>query len=191
VFRIESNVVTNRRRFLLSALCLPAAADVLSARGPTRVLLIRHAEKTGNKADAHLNARGYERAAALVRLFPARFEPPRFIFASHASAHSNRPVETVTPLARALRLKIDTRYRNEDYAGLARHLLSGPAYSRQTVLVCWHHGNLPRLAAALGAAHPPSPWPDTQFDRVWELNYRDGDTNFEDLPQRLLPGDSQ
>jgi hypothetical protein len=183
--------VINRRRFLLTSLCLPSAAAAFPNGESTQILLIRHAEKTGDKADAHLNARGYQRAAALIRLFPARFERPRYIFASHASAHSNRPFETVSPLAQTLKMKIDSRFRNEDYSGLAKHLLSTPVYSGSTVLVCWHHGNLPRLAAALGVPNPPSPWPDAQFDRVWRVESRNDGADFEDLPQGLLPGDSQ
>jgi phosphohistidine phosphatase SixA len=181
--------VINRRQLLQGALFLPAVR-AFAVDKPKQVLLIRHAEKTGDKADAHLNPRGYQRATALVRLFPAQFETPQFIFASRASGHSDRPVETVTPLARALHLNIDSRFPNEDYAGLARQLVSKPLYSGNTILVCWHHGNIPALAAALGVSHPPSPWPDTQFDRVWKIGYSDGGVKLEDLPQHLLDGDS-
>ena len=182
--------MTSRRRFLLGSLYWPAVCRALEPAKPAQILLIRHAEKTGSKADANLNPRGYERAAALPRLFPARFDTPQFIFAAHASAHSNRPVETVTPLSRALHLAIDSQFANQDYAGLAKHLFSKPLYANRTILVCWHHGNIPSLAKALGVEHPPQPWPDTQFDRVWKIEYRDTGVRFSDLPQQLLPGDS-
>jgi len=107
--------VTNRRRFLLSCLCLPAAAFAFDTDKPKQILLIRHAEKTGNRADAHLNPRGYLRAAALPRLFPTHFDTPELIVATHASARSNRPVETVTPLAHSLCLTIDSKFADEDW----------------------------------------------------------------------------
>lgn len=181
----------NRRSFLAAPLLLSQAARAFTLPKPKQILLIRHAEKTGDKADAHLNARGRERAAALPRLFPSRFETPQFIIATHASAHSNRPVETVTPLSHALHLPIDSRIDNEAYRTLARILLSDNRYSGATVLVCWHHGHIPALAAALGAPHPPAPWPDKQFDRVWKIGYQEGEAELTDLPQQLLPGDSE
>jgi hypothetical protein len=37
----------------------------------------------------------------------------------------------------------------------------------------------------------PSVWPETQFDRVWRVDYADGKATLTDLPQGLLPGDSR
>jgi phosphohistidine phosphatase SixA len=156
---------------------------------PRQVLLMRHAEKNGDKTDPHLNSRGYARAAALPRLFPARFDVPEFLFASAASKHSNRPAETIAPLARALRLKIDVRFDDDRYAPLARELLANSRYAGKTVLICWHHGRIPPLAAALGVANPPAPWPDAQFDRVWRIQLLDGVASLDVLPQHLLDGD--
>ena len=34
---------------------------------------------------------------------------------------------------------------------LAAELLTNPRYASKTVLVCWHHGKIPRLAKALGS----------------------------------------
>lgn len=182
--------MTSRRRFLLTSLCLPIAR-AFEGSGPKQILLMRHAEKTGSKTDAHLNPRGYQRAAALPRLFPSRFDTPEFIFATHATAHSNRPVETVTPLAHALNLSIDSQFANEEHSKLAKYLLTKPAHAGQSILVCWHHGQIPHLAKSLGVEKPPSPWPDRQFDRVWKIEYGENDVRFSDLPQLLLPGDSR
>jgi phosphohistidine phosphatase SixA len=183
--------MANRREFLSLALGLLAAVSLSSARRkPRQILLIRHGEKTGDKSDPHLNARGIARAAALHRLFPTRFETPQLLFATHQSAHSNREVETVEPLARALRLGINSHFADDDYRALATELLSKPAYAGRNLLVCWHHGRLPQLAEALGVAHPPSPWPDAQFDRIWRLDYTPAGLEFTDSPQHLLDGDS-
>lgn len=159
-----------------------------TADRPKQIYLIRHGEKTGSKTDIHLNARGFERAAALAGLFPTPLDTPDVLFASKQSARSNRPVETVRPLARALRLAIVAEFANEAYLALARVLLT--QYAGKTVLVCWHHGNLPALADALGAGDIPA-WPDSQFDRLWRIRYdAEGNVLFENLPQRLLQGDS-
>ena len=178
------------RRQFAGALLLLAQTGAAEETPPKQVLIIRHAEKTGLKTDIHLNPRGYERAAALPRLFPSQFETPQALFATHRSAHSNRPVETITPLAHALSLRIDDRFGTNSHKALARAILSGPSYRGKTVLVCWHHGEIPALAEALGVKHPPTPWPDQQFDRVWQVQYAANPAMFKDLPQHLLSGDS-
>ena len=179
--------------FALSAAALNVVAQTPTARPPTTILLIRHAEKlTDGRLD--LSPTGFKRASLLPNLFvPAGVRPdlptPQFIFATHQSPHSNRPVETVTPLATALNLPIDNTILNEDYATLATTLLGGK-YAGKVVLVSWHHGTLPQLATALGAQPPYTPWPDTQFDRIWRIDYKDGKVTIKDLPQHLMPGDS-
>src|SRR5271165_2889154 len=105
-------------------------ATVFAASGkPKQILILRHGEKSALKTDIDLNPRGFARAAALPRLFPAQFDTPDFIFATHAGKHSNRPVETVTPLAKSLHLKIDSRFGENDGRALARELLSKPDYA--------------------------------------------------------------
>jgi broad specificity phosphatase PhoE len=180
--------VHSRRQFLASSFAI-VASPAGTAR-PKQVLVIRHAEKTGAKNDANLNPRGYERAAALPRLFPSQFDTPAFIFASRISRHSNRPIETVTPLGKSLKLAIDSRFGDQEYAALARELFSNARYYGATALVCWHHDAIPALAKALGVTHPPARWPDKRFDRVWKIEYAGDAVTFTDAPQRLLSGDS-
>jgi phosphohistidine phosphatase SixA len=183
--------MTNRREFLGVAAALLTSSRPGRASGkPKQILLMRHGEKSGSKDDPDLNKQGYLRAAALLRLFPGSFDTPEFLFASKASRRSNREIETLTPLARALHLQINGVYTDEEYPALASELLSNPRYSEKTLLVCWHHGNIPQFAARLGVAKPPSPWPDTQFDRIWKIQYPDGGVSMTDLPQHLLDSDS-
>jgi len=164
-----------------------------ASRLPATVLIIRHAEKlTDGRID--LSPAGFERA----RLLPGLFVPgarqdlptPQVLFATHVSAHSNRPVQTVTPLAKALHLPIDDSFADEDYAGLAAALLSGK-YAGKVVLVVWHHGRIPQLAMALGAKPPYDPWPDQQYDRIWRIDYTGGKATLRDLPYAIMPGDSK
>src|SRR5207253_2045580 len=125
----------------------------------------------------HLSPEGRKRAAALHQLFeasPKRPEPfptPDFIFAAKDSEHSHRPVETVSALAKKLKLTVNSGYRNQDFAKLARDLLRDPKYAGKTILVCWRHGTAPQLAKEFKAADAPAFWKGSVFDRVWQITY--------------------
>ena len=172
------------------------SADQPAAQPPATILLIRHAEKlTDGRED--LSPVGFERAKVIPQLFggagaaaPHNFPKPDFLFATHQSKHSNRPVETITPLSAALGMPISHEIEDKDYATLAKELLSGK-YAGKVVLVAWHHGSIPGFARALGAVPPYDPWPETQFDRVWRIDYKDGNAVLTDLPQGLMAGDSK
>lgn len=93
------------------------------------------------------------------------------------------------PLLAALNLPIDDSVLNDDYALLATVLFSGK-YAGKVVLISWHHGKIPALARALGATPPATPWPDQQFDRIWRIDYVGGKPVLQNLPQKLMPGDT-
>lgn len=199
--------VSSRRQFLalfvffvLSAGLAAPAQTPQMVQPPATVLLIRHAEKLTD-GGIDLAPAGFARAKDLPQLFlgsnagtAPKFPRPDALFATHQSKHSNRPFETLEPLSQALNLPINTDFEDDDYAGLAKLLLSGK-YAGKVVLVAWHHGKLPQLAAALGIAPQPAPWPATQFDRVWRIDWHsDGNRSkptLTDLPQQLMPGDSK
>jgi hypothetical protein len=153
----------SRRSLLLALLKIALVLSFVpgafgqSAQPPATILLIRHAEKlTDGQMD--LSPVGFERAKVIPELFggpaPHNLPRPDFLFATHVSKKSNRPVETITPLSVALKLPIDSTYADDDYASLAKLLLSGK-YAGKVVLVAWHHGKLssPRRLASL--PNPP------------------------------------
>lgn len=188
-----------RRSFFLLFLLLGPIALLAQGSGaavpqpPATILIIRHAEKlTDGRLD--LSPTGFERAKLIPKLFLPGARPdlptPQVLIATHVSPHSNRPVETITPLAEAVHLPIDNTIENDNYPALAAELLSGK-YAGKVVLVSWHHGKIPQLATALGATPPYTPWPDQQFDRVWRIDYVNGKATLRDLPQSLMPGDSK
>ena len=159
------------------------------------ILLIRHAEKPTEGMD--LAPAGFERAKVIPKLFgppgtpaPHNLPRPDFLFATHVSKNSNRPVETIIPLSVALGEPISHEIEDKDFATLAKELLSGK-YAGKVVLVAWHHGSLPGFARALGAKPPYDPWPETQFDRVWRIDYAGAKAMLTDLPQGLMAGDSK
>jgi len=200
-----------RRNFVLS-LCLALAAPAaiwngagvfaqtpgqLQTKAPAIVFIIRHAEKPMDDKNPDLAPQGFKRAAALPYLFlpvpgssaAPRLPKPDALFASEAAKHSNRPVETITPLAQALHLQINHDYADRETAAVAKQVLSGK-YAGKVVLICWHHGEIPHLAEAFGVVHPPTPWNDTVFDQIWKIQWIDGQARLTTLPQKLLKGDS-
>ena len=173
----------------------PAGSVALSQ--PAQVLIIRHAEKPPERSAFSLSLKGQERALALVpfitqtpqltyqglptALFAAKIGPGEF---------SERALETITPLSNYLRVLPDAHYAKWDYADLAQEILTNLKYQRKTVLICWDHEYIHRLAAALGVYPEPPPWPKTAFDRVWVITYRQGQASLVNMPQRLMFGDS-
>jgi hypothetical protein len=173
---------------------------------PHLVLIIRHAEKPDDKDDKHLTSRGAARAAALPSLFfipktfrtkPAPFPTPDFLFATEESKDSNRPVETVQPLAKALGdMEIHAKHADGDYQPMIDHLFSDAKYAAKTVLICWHHGKIPKLALAVLAKaknfdkvkeQVPKHWDEGAFDRVWQITFGNQDeATFVNRPQKLL-----
>lgn len=94
---------------------------------PATILLIRHAEKLPD-GQSDLSSEGFERARRLAQAFSGAgarpdLPTPQALFSAHVSAHSNRPTQTIAPLAEALHLQINDQFRDRDYAGLAAELL--------------------------------------------------------------------
>ncbi len=156
---------------------------------PSEILLLRHAEKPDDKDDRGLSFQGRVRAAALSVNVPATFGPPKHLFAAKASKESNRPVLTVEPLAAALRCEIDTRFEHDAYEQLAHELLNQPKYETGRILICWHHGDLPELAKALGVPHAPDHWGDEVFDHIWQIDFTGQSPTLSKIHQKLLYGD--
>ena len=88
-------------------------------------------------------------------------------------------------------MQLGSKVADADYSLLAQDILTSPQFVGKLLIICWHHGNIPALAKALGIVDPPKSWPDAVFDRVWRIQYGDGGPTLSNLPQRLLFGDSQ
>ena len=167
------------------------------SKTPAIVYIIRHGEKPpAEDKSPDLAPKGRERANALPSLFvqqpgspSPRLQRPDALFATAAGKHSNREVETLEPLSQALHLSINHDFANSDTAGLASEVLSGK-YQGKVVLICWHHGELPSVAAALGASNAPAKWQDTVFDQIAKIQWVDGKATLTLLPEALLPGDA-
>jgi broad specificity phosphatase PhoE len=184
---------------------LVAFSSILAANaqeGPknSTILIIRHAE---NPSDGHgLSPRGKERAEAYVKYFEnftvdGKRREPQAVLVAADSKQSHRPRLTVTPFAKAANLTIDNRFANKQPADLAAELRAN--YEGKTVLICWHHGQIPAVLRALGADPktllPGGKWPKDVYDWVIVVSF---DENGHVIPQNtrritehLLQGDSQ
>jgi hypothetical protein len=164
----------------------------------TVVLIIRHAEKP--ETGLELSPAGRQRAEAYPGYFksfmvggkPLKLE---HIFATADSKNSHRPRLTTEPLGKALGLEVDNRFANKKFQDLVDELQTKD-HGRQ-ILICWHHGEIPKLVKALGADPgkllPEGHWPDGVFNWVVELRY-DGDGHLiageaKRINEKLMPGD--
>ena len=166
-----------------------------AAAAPAQIIFLRHAEKP--KQGPELNARGWERARALVGLFandPRVHEhgAPVAIYAAYPPkpGGSIRSIQTMEATGKALHLAVNTSVTRDDLDGLVNAILHTPAYDGKTVVVCWEHKKIPLMLRDFGWTTGPKRWDDDVFDRLWILDFEhDHPVRFRDLPQHLLSGD--
>jgi len=171
----------------------------------------------------HLVTLGWERAGALVTLFGAPWGPkpplatPQFLFASNPTVKhgddttdagpSNRPYETLIPLAAKLGLTTDVCHGKSHFANMVTAALACDG----VVLIAWQHEDIPltpktgepgisqeiltqtRTTATLVV---PTSWPvsptGARYDLVFVFDRPNGSgpiTSFKLFPQQLLTGD--
>ena len=167
---------------LFSALLAPLAADSPApAPQPAQIILIRHADEPDDPKNPHLSPAGVQRAEDLVSFITndsamTRYGSPVAVFATRTTKHGNavRTQETVAPLARALKLPVQTPFFSEDYAALAKRILKDTRYAGKTVLICWNHEEIPQLVKALGVSPKPPKWKDKVYDLVYIITYQGG-----------------
>lgn len=176
----------------------PAAGERTAALSNATILIIRHAEKPASGLE--LAPAGVARAQA----YPAYFKnlslagvPVKVdaVFATADSKGSHRPRLTIEPTAKALGLPVDSRFADKNFAALADELKAKP--HGRTLLVCWHHGEIPSLAQALGADPakllPGGKWPNEVFGWMIVLRYDAAGHLTEEkcLNEHLMPDDGQ
>lgn len=183
------------RSIFLAAVVLLLAAPTFAV--PARILIIRHGEKPADSSNPNLSPQGYQRAQILPTLFSKQpqlltYGKPVALFAfNNSDGHSNRGVETATPLAGSLGLQLNTSYSPTQTSEIARLILGTPAFTAKMVMIVWRHSDIQNLAMALGVSNAPA-WSASVFDRIWEIDLdpQGHVVSFKNLPQNLLPGDS-
>jgi hypothetical protein len=194
----------------------PAFAQPALSMSAVTVLVIRHAEKpnggwpgpglaaNGEKDKKSLVIRGWQRAGAWATLFGAGIDtggtypaPARIYAADPANAEegepSQRPFETIKPLADRLRLTPITRWGHGDEGKIVGDINGFTG----VVLVCWEHkaiiaSLLPALLVGQQVPDFPPKWDGERFDVVLRLDRASpaAPWSFRQLFPQLLAGDS-
>jgi broad specificity phosphatase PhoE len=164
------------------------------------VLIIRHAEVADSGHG--LSPRGQERAEAYKNYFQnftvdSKQREPNDVLVAKDSKQSHRPRLTVEPFAKAAKLPIDSSIGNKQPTDLAAELRAN--HQGKVILICWHHGQIPALLRALGAAPetllPNGKWPRDVYDWVimasFDENGRLIPESTKRISEHLLQGDSQ
>lgn len=182
-----------------------------TVRQATKIMLIRHGEKPaddppnygvtpeGVRESESLTVRGWQRAGALAAFFAptngsfqdSALAKPQFIYASTPTKRqgSRRSVETMTPLAEKLAIRINSNHLKLEWDKMVEEafLCAG------VVLICWQHELLPKIAARIlgNKTTAPHEWPEDRYDMVWVFDRDDasGNYGFKQVPQNLLMGD--
>lgn len=182
-----------------------------TARHATKIMLVRHGEKPSNDPPPYgvtvdgeregesLTVRGWQRAGALAAFFApadnsfqdAALARPQFIYASTPTRRqgSRRSVETMTPLAEKLAIRINANYPKLE----SEKMLEEAFLCAGVVLICWQHELLPKIASRILGDQKTAPqdWPEDRYDMVWvfDRDATSGRYDFKQVPQNLLMGD--
>ena len=161
---------------------------------PAQIVILRHAEKPA--IGSELSPKGFERANALVDFIRTQplinaFGPVEIIYAAGPPkvGGSIRSIQTITPYADFAQVQIQQQFNKNSVPELVRNISQNKSYLGKTVLICYEHSVIPDIATGFGVKNAPA-WEDSVFDRVWLLRFNHGQTQFQDIPEHLLPGDS-
>lgn len=172
---------------LLSLLMFVGVAEA----APLKVILVRHGEEPLGDEGRELSEVGWARARGLSQLFAGESITRLVALKPHKKKGSIRSIQTLQPISETLGLTVESPYTRDEVSDLVQMLSSDSQYDGQVVLVAWQHETLADVAHELGADEAPAKWGKV-FDRYWVLEFTDGRvSSFQNLPQRLLDGDSE
>ena len=102
---------------------------------------------------------------------------------------SKRPIETITPLAEKLAIRINSNFPRFEVESMLEEVFLCDG----VVLISWQREYIPQIADHIlgNKTVAPKDWPEDRFDLVWIFD-RDPSSarySFKQVPQRLLMGD--
>jgi hypothetical protein len=190
---------------------------------PSKIMIIRHGEKPpkhsgkagpwdvqedGSPGGGNsLIVPGWQRAGALNAFFaPYNSTPanpliakPDYIYAASPNNESQRPCETVTPLAAWLGYAQGSPQFNVHYTigGQEAEMVASVLSLTGVVLICWEHDNImPNIMKAIDAqvaitnySQITNPFPNV-FYLVWILDLNGGKYTWTSTNQNLMAGDA-
>jgi hypothetical protein len=180
------------RRLLVSLLLFCALIPAALAQR-AHIIIIRHAEKPADLADKNLSDTGRRRAKALVKFFSENAEVtklgrPAAVFATGLGkgGKGQRCQQTVAPLAENLHLPVQTPFKAEENAQLAKEILGWEKH-KDTVLICWTRERIPELMAALGVRTVPPKLQEDEYDYLFILTPGKDGTAVRTIKQNIHP----
>ena len=152
----------------------------IAAAEPAQIVLLRHAEKPPKGPE--LSERGWQRAKALPSVFSTLPDLQTFGatvalygMAPSRDGRSVRSIQTITPLAEALKLSIDSSFQGRDFRQLVREIWQNPNYSGKQVVICWRREEIPSIIEAFGA-DPIEEVRSNEYDSLWIITPNDEST---------------
>ena len=91
--------------------------------------------------------------------------------------------QTITPYAVKYNLDVNSSYDTEDFKHIAKDVL----VQKGTVIICWEHNAIPHIAKALGVQGNIRDWPDSDFDSIWIITYKNGEATLTADKEGLSP----
>jgi broad specificity phosphatase PhoE len=152
-------------RIRLAAFLLLLTAAVASAKQPTTVILVRHAEKAGPSGDVPLSDAGMARARELARVLTDA--NVRTIYVTQFV----RTQQTAEPTAKATGVAAETIQATPDYPKvIAARVAEHPG---ETLLVVGHSNTTQDVIRQLGIADAPA-IADSEYDNLFIVTLADG-----------------
>jgi 2,3-bisphosphoglycerate-dependent phosphoglycerate mutase len=159
----------NKHTAWLLCLFLFVTAGTAAAKrqAETIIVLVRHAEKDTVGGDPALTQNGKIRAERFKELFEP-MKPDLFY-----SSPTQRTVNTILPLAKAVGLKI------EDYDPMHQDAFAKKLKNTEgkTIIVAGHSNTIPKLANLIVGADVYCDIPDSEFGRIWVITIKNGEAH--------------
>lgn len=150
---------------------------------PKEIILIRHADKLDQTDPGpFLSPQGVMRAELFSKYYLGMYPEPDYIITTAQTHYSFRELQTVIPLVTYYAVLqpqggqpvlLNNKYKHEkNFSGLKKlytDLLNDYKFSGKTVLICWHHAEIPQLLYGLGATPYQSKLADDDYDTVYHI----------------------
>lgn len=160
---------------------------------PSAVFMIRHGEKPPDGPD--LSEAGWARARALPEIFSrpefAAYGAPACVVGMAAKKYdgSVRALQTLKYVSEKFNVPLTGAYNKDQSQSMVNFVMNSPQCDGHLVVIAWEHNGLEDIAFLFGVRPKPN-WPGGAYDRIWFLQPTEAGVSFTDLPQRLMPGDT-
>jgi hypothetical protein len=151
-----------------------------------KIVFIRHGEKP--EKGSNLTCKGLNRSLMLPALIKQKFGVPDFVYVpalkSAEKTGRSRMFETAVPLATKYNLDIDSKFEEDDSAGVANDVMQ----KKGTVLVIWEHKAINPIIHALGIQYNTK-WGGDDYDSIIIITFKDGKATVTTDKEGLNPSD--